>query len=432
MAYPALQKVAEIWGVEDNLDSLRDALMRTQVILQDAEEQQLTNKPVRLWLSNLKSAASDAEDILDFFIASEAVFRFKNPATYFSFPITTASVAEKIKKELHRLEKTINEGLSTFNFRVPCTEEDWLLRRRLKFFTNKRETGSCVVDSKIYGRDDEKEKLVKLLLSKGTSQDGYATCIPVIGIGGIGKTTLTQLAYNDERVVKHFDCRIWIFVSEDFDVKKIMKIAIECATEDECKLLEIELLQSRLSKLLQKKRYLIVLDDVWTEDQDVPCLQGVLMAAKSLSQPADDDCWSLFKHRAFGRREEEKYPNLTRIGKEIIKKIGGVPLAAKKASFQKKEGKRPEDIGEEYFSELLWISFLQEVRLHDGGEIIGYKMNDIIHDLAQYVAGKEYVVLNRVRHKIGHQQRFATHLLFIDMVQELHVMFSYLDQCTRY
>ncbi|CAB4289926.1 unnamed protein product [Prunus armeniaca] len=480
LAYPALQKVAEIWGVEDNLDSLRDALMRTQVILQDAEEQQLTNKPVRLWLSNLKSAASDAEDILDFL----------------SLPKPSSALKTQLHiSELHRLEKTINEGLSTFNFRVPCTEEDWLLRRRLKFFTNKRETGSCVVDSKIYGRDDEKEKLVKLLVSKGTSQDGYATCIPVIGIGGIGKTTLTQLAYNDERVVKHFDSRIWIFVSEDFDVKKIMKTAIECATEDECKLSEIEILQSRLSKLLQKKRYLIVLDDVWTEDQDdwdnlIPLLTGgldgckIIVTTRSQKIPfvmdfpnspfylnglKNDDCWSLFKHRAFGRGEEEKYPNLTRIGKEIIKKVGGVPLAAKslgssmrlkreekqwlfmrdcelweldesqhkvfpalmlslpphlrqcfafcslfpkKYEFNKhklihlwmaegfipKEGsKQPEDIGEEYFSELLWISFLQEVRLHEGGEIIGYKMNDIIHDLAQYVAGKEYVVLEQGR-----------------------------------
>ncbi|CAB4320356.1 unnamed protein product [Prunus armeniaca] len=62
--------------------------------------------------------------------------------------------------------------------------------------------------------------------------------------------------------------------------------------------------------------------------------------------------------------------------------------------FIPEEGsKRPEHIGEEYFSELLWILFLQEVRPHDGEEIIGYKMNDIIHDLARYVAGKEYVVL---------------------------------------
>ncbi|KAI5313878.1 hypothetical protein L3X38_043054 [Prunus dulcis] len=180
LASPALQKLSDIWGVKDNHDSLQRDLMRVQAILQDAGEKQLTNKSVRLWLSNLKNAASDAEDLLDSFITQETI-----------------------------------KGYDA---------EDLLMYMQL--------------------------------------------CIPIIGIGGIGKTTLTQLAYNDERVVQHFDSRIWIFVSEDFNVKKIMQEAIERATEDECKLSKIELLQSLVSKLLQKKRYLIVLDDVWTEDQD--------------------------------------------------------------------------------------------------------------------------------------------------------------------
>ncbi|KAL6269907.1 hypothetical protein ACE6H2_026818 [Prunus campanulata] len=499
LASPALEKLADIWGVKDNFYSLRDALMRTQAILQEAEEQQITNKYVRLWLSNLKNAASDAEDLLDFFIPRKSVIQLQkalkrlleNPVSsltaVFGFPITKGSDAEKIKKALHRLEKTINEGLSTFNFSEPKIYGD----RR----PGTRESVSCVDYSNIYGRDNEIEQLVKLLLSSETSQDGYATCIPITGIGGIGKTTLAQLAYHDERVSQHFDSRMWIFVSQDFNVKKIMKAAIELATEDKCKSSEMELLQSRLSKLLQKKRYLIVLDDVWTEDQDdwdklrplfTAGLNGckIIVTTRSQKIPlminfphspqfvlnglTDDDCWSLFKHGAFGREEEEvKYPNLTRIGKEIIKKFGGMPLAAKSLGssmrpkreerqwlfmrdcelweldeshhklfpalmlslpshlrqcfafcslfpknyefkkqklihlwmaegFIPEEGsKRPEDIGDEYFSELLWISFLQEVRLHEGGETIGYKMNDIIHDLARYVAGKEYVVLEQ-------------------------------------
>ncbi|CAL2278270.1 unnamed protein product [Prunus armeniaca] len=344
LASPALEALADIWGVEDNRDSLQDSLKRVQAILQAAEDQQLTNKYVMFWLSNLKNAASDAEDLLDKYVSlfqSSKTIRFAEFLTKPFYP-----KAEKIKKTIHRLEKTINEGLSTFNFREPSIGD----RRSIQ-----RETDSCVDDSKIYGRDDEKEKLVKLLLSLETSQDGYATCIPIIGIGGIGKTTLTRLAYNDERVVQHFDSRIWIFVSEDFNVKKIMKAAIECATEDECKLSEIELLQSRLSKLLQKKRCLIVLDDVWTEDQDdwdklralfrggldgckiivttrsqkIPFMMDFPNSPFYLNGLEDDDCWSLFKDRAFRCGEEEKYPNLTRIGKEIIKKVGGVPLAAK-------------------------------------------------------------------------------------------------------
>ncbi|CAL8175686.1 unnamed protein product [Prunus armeniaca] len=493
LASPTLQKLSDMWGVKDNRHKLQLALKKVQAILQDAEEQQLINKSVRLWLSNLKNAASVAEDLLDSFIAQENIEGSLRSArrdfTSISSYVTEGYDAERIREALRKLEMTVHDGLFEFNFREPR-----IVDRR----STKRETVSRVVDSKIYGRDDDKEKLVKLLLSSETSEDGYATCIPIIGIGGIGKTTLTQLAYNDERVLQHFDSRIWIFVSEEFNVKKIMKAAIESAIGVECNLSEIELLQSRLSQLLQKKRYLIVLDDIWTEDQDDwdklrPLFSGgldgckIIVTTRSKKIPfmmdfpnspfflnglKDDDCWSLFKHRAFGRGEEEKYPTLSRIGKQIVKKCGGVPLAAKSLGssmrlkreenqwsimrdcqlweldvskhkflpalmlsyhhlpshvkqcfafcslfpknyefkkqklihlwmaedFIPEEGsKRPEDIGDEYFSELLWISFLQEVRLHEGGETIGYKMNDIIHDLARYVAGKEYVVLEQGR-----------------------------------
>ncbi|CAL9021585.1 unnamed protein product [Prunus brigantina] len=480
LASPALEAIADTLGFEDKLNSLRDSIKRVKAILQAAEDKQITNQYVRLWLSNLKKAVSDAEDLLDLSFACYT-------DRYHINSILNGPHAAKIKEAIQRLEKTINEGLSTFNFGEPSIGD----RRSIL-----RETGPCILDPKIYGRDDEKEKLVDLLLSSETSQDGSATCIPIIGIGGIGKTTLAQLAYNDERVSKHFGSRMWVFVSENFNVKKIMRDAIELVTKKKCKLSAIASLQSRLLELLQKNRCLIVLDNVWTEDWDdwkelnglTPLFRAglggckIILTTRSQQIPLimrfpnspfylnglkDDDCWSVFKQEAFQCGEEEKYSNLTRIGKEIIKKIGGVPLAAKclgrsmlsereenkwlfkrdcelwesdesknklflplmlslsphlrqcfafcslfpknyefkkqklihlwmAEGFIPEEGsKQPEDIGEEYFSELLGIYFLQEVRLHDGGEIIGYKMNDIFHDLARYVAGKEYVVFEQ-------------------------------------
>ncbi|KAK9910923.1 hypothetical protein M0R45_034857 [Rubus argutus] len=71
VASPVLQKLADIWDMKDNLQSLQHALMMVQATLEDAEEQQLTNKAVRLWLSKLKNAAHDADDLLDFFVAKE-------------------------------------------------------------------------------------------------------------------------------------------------------------------------------------------------------------------------------------------------------------------------------------------------------------------------------------------------------------------------
>lgn len=349
VASPVLQKLADIWDMKDNLQSLQHALMMVQAILEDAEEQQLTNKAVRLWLSKLKNAARDADDLLDLFVAkettNETILGYRQLGTL-HFSLTQYIDADKVKKMLLALEMTVNEGLCKFSFR-----ETSMVDRR----SDKGETSSFVIKSEIYGREDDKEKVVRLLLSSEAYQDGYAMCLPIIGIGGMGKTTLAQLAYNDERVIQHFDVRMWTFVSNDFNINKIMKSIIESVTREECKFSESDLLQSRLWHLLHIKRYLIVLDDVWTEDQDdwdklKPLFRGgvdgckIIVTSRSKKVPfmmdsptspyylkglMEVDCWALFKQQAFGRGEEENYPNLCLIGKRMAKKCGGVPLAAK-------------------------------------------------------------------------------------------------------
>ncbi|XP_062000889.1 disease resistance protein RGA2-like isoform X2 [Rosa rugosa] len=227
VASPVLQKLADIWDMKDNLQSLQHALVMVQAVLEDAEEQQLTNKAVRLWLSKLKNAAHDAYDLLDFVTAKG---RTMSPGKgKWTLAISKSIDADKVRKMLLTLEMTVNEGLLKFNFREPRTVDRQ---------SDKRETSSFVVESEIYGRADDKEELVKLLLSSECHQDGHAMCIPIIGIGGIGKTTLAQLAYNDERVIQHFDVRLWTFVSDDFNIKKIMKSIIESITREDCKFSE--------------------------------------------------------------------------------------------------------------------------------------------------------------------------------------------------
>ncbi|XXG88283.1 hypothetical protein AAC387_Pa12g0512 [Persea americana] len=172
-------------------------------------------------------------------------------------------------------------------------------------------------------------------------------------MGGLGKTTLAKLVYNDWRVTRYFDQRIWVFVSEKFDSAEIMRAIIE-SDQERCGLERMELLQSRLRKTLSGKRYLLVLDDVWNENQEAWLqLKSLLNVGKKgskiiattrsnivghmmgtlpthhLEGLPEEDCWHLFKQRAFPTRDEETYPDLVRIGKEIVKKCKGVPLVAK-------------------------------------------------------------------------------------------------------
>ncbi|XP_020087402.1 putative disease resistance protein RGA1 [Ananas comosus] len=84
-----------------------------------------------------------------------------------------------------------------------------------------RETFSAVDEKEIVGRYDDKEKIVKLLLE--TAGDHDVSVIPIVGLGGLGKTTLAQMAFNDGRVTgqQRFDLRVWVCVSTDFHMKTI-------------------------------------------------------------------------------------------------------------------------------------------------------------------------------------------------------------------
>ncbi|XP_057478306.1 putative disease resistance protein RGA4 [Actinidia eriantha] len=161
------------------------------------------------------------------------------------------------------------------------------------------------------------------------------------------------MVFIDERVKRHFDPKVWVFVSQDFDVKRVIKATIESASGKSCEDLALDALQRKLEEMLNMKRYLIVLDDVWNEDQEkwdrlkyaLACgSKGAsIIATTRLKKVAsivrtmpphhlpflsEDECWLLFRQRAFGDGNEE-HPNLVAIGKEIVKKCGGVPLAAK-------------------------------------------------------------------------------------------------------
>lgn len=113
----------------------------------------------------------------------------------------------------------------------------------------------------LIGREKEKEEIVKMLLTEESS----FSVIPLVGMGGIGKTTLAQIVYNDNLVVNNFELRIWISVSINFDLIRISKSIIECITGKRCKLADLDPIQLKLQSLLRGRKFLLVLDDLWTE-----------------------------------------------------------------------------------------------------------------------------------------------------------------------
>lgn len=130
-----------------------------------------------------------------------------------------------------------------------------------------RETHSKPDDfTKIFGRDDDKEVVVKLLLNQQAQRK--VQVLLIFGMGGLGKTTLAKIVYNDQVVHQHFQLKMWHYVSYNFDAIALLKSIIELATNGSCDLPgSIELLKKRLEQVIGQNRFMLVLDDVWNEDE---------------------------------------------------------------------------------------------------------------------------------------------------------------------
>ncbi|KAK2633745.1 hypothetical protein Ddye_028537 [Dipteronia dyeriana] len=345
-----------IWGVDQEMKKLSSLLSTIQAVLEDAEEKQITNKPLQNWLRKLKDAAYKVDDILDECATEAALLESNRQNSSFNKKVCTSCLTPHNVMFRHRIGsrmRDIRERLDEIaEERLKFHLMEGGVERRSRVIEN-RQTGSIITQSQVYGREEDKERIVECLVEKVAGSDNVSV-YPIVGLGGLGKTTLAQMVFNDERIMSHFELRIWVCVSEDFSLSRIIKDIIESATGSACENLELDPLQEVLQSLSHEKlRYLLVLHGVWNEDQEkwdrlkyvLACgsrgasiivttrIQTVAshmgtMPLHQLSGLTEDDCWSLFKERAF-RREKEERPNLVALGKEIVSKCGGLPLVIK-------------------------------------------------------------------------------------------------------
>ncbi|KAJ1266250.1 hypothetical protein BS78_08G136600 [Paspalum vaginatum] len=359
----------------EELRKLERTTRRILATLHDADQHwNIREESTKLRLRELKELAYDIEGVVTEYEHEtgrcDKMEALKRYTTYqdtgkrkrheeneaYSVDSGVVQVPYELVSRIRKIEERFNE-IKHFSTHFSLSEDDgerWLAPD----ISSLRQTSSFLISAKrIFGRDKDIEIVVEKLLSSDDAESRggshVVSVLAIVGMEGLGKTTLAQLVYNDPRLRHSFDKHAWVYVSEHFDVSAISRDIVNTLTEGACEFTELADLQEKLADEIKGKRVLLVLDNVQNERGDFWDLLCLPMCAARickiiLTSRSDeaarlvqtmpphrpcclsfDDSWSLFKQVAFpGDQELQAAPaNLIQIGKKIVKKCKGLPLA---------------------------------------------------------------------------------------------------------
>ncbi|XP_021762210.1 putative disease resistance protein At3g14460 [Chenopodium quinoa] len=327
-----------------------------EAVLSDAGQKQLdsSNNGVKSWMQDLQDLAYDLEDVLDAFATQAHIYELmikedvhgrvlkNNDPNLASSPnnnmvqsiVVSGSKAvehlsfmfnsgQDLTAKIEEINQQLKEILSQtkgLGLSVHVMQQQVIPPRAEREWKSWRESTSLLCEPFVYGREGDRKETISRLLNDESSMTGNNyVVIPIVGIGGIGKTTLAQLIYNDEEV-NVFSLKAWVY------------------------------------KVLTGRRFLIVLDDIWNEkysDWDrlrTPLragAKGSRVVATTRSQKvarvmnpqlnsmilleglSDDDCWRIIVQNAFDDAGISLSPNFSLMRDDMTRKCRGLPMVAK-------------------------------------------------------------------------------------------------------
>ncbi|KAK1428584.1 hypothetical protein QVD17_17422 [Tagetes erecta] len=358
LASADLIRLARSVGVYSELEKWNNTLFQIQAVLVDAGHKHIKEKSVQLWLNKLQHLAYEIDDVLDG-LTTEAMCRklkqecnsskllsINSASCCTVFNLCTIKYDSKMSFKLDEITTKLNGLVEEKNILGLVNNVE-----RSNGKSGRLEETSLVDLSRIVGRDGDKEVLLGKLLGR-ESRDENVSIVSIVGLGGIGKTTLAQVLYNDKEVRDHFKLMSWVCVSDEFDVFNISKAIFKDVGGEDKKFETLNQLQLTLTEKLANKRFLLVLDDVWNENYDewellqrpfvvgAPGSKVIVTTRKTmvasvmdsvqtyhLELLSNEKALSLLAQHALGKQNFDAHPTLKSHGEGIVKKCGGLPLA---------------------------------------------------------------------------------------------------------
>ncbi|KAM7493485.1 hypothetical protein LguiB_028094 [Lonicera macranthoides] len=243
-------------GVEDHIKSLYVDLVQINQFLQDSKGKR---EMVKELVSLIRNVAHRAEDVIDRYVINMAKHKRRNTLPKFWHSLEHTIMLRTVAKDIQSIQNEIAIIYSSrekYRTENKGASDDYLDKRHML-----NRYRSKVEDVEVVGFVNDAKTMMDML----SKTEGRLDVISIVGMGGLGKTILAKKIYNDNFVKERFDCCAWVNVSQEFETKELLLNILRSIAESIGGTYNMneDGLAEEMRKLLQGKRYLIVLDDVW-------------------------------------------------------------------------------------------------------------------------------------------------------------------------
>ncbi|XP_074306826.1 putative disease resistance protein RGA3 [Silene latifolia] len=361
----ASEEVQLALGYRDQLDKLRRKFEYVEAFLVDLSRSNHQAQQIKLldtWLKRFQDVAYLTDDLMDEYayqvIRQKVCFRSRNINLFrHCFVCTPVFFRFRMSLKVRNILSLFDEldaeaksiGLNQVEIARDAVRETYNGNVRYgncRSWNQAREH----VSGGFVGRKDDERKLLEMLCDS-FNEDSSLPIVSIVGMGGLGKTTLARRAYDHQTVNTHFgDNKVWICVSENFSIIRILNEMVEAVTSNKGDLSNKDGIVRKLEEKLKGKKFLLVLDDVWKEDQVlwdslreslkwIGGLPGSVVLMTTRKKKVADAARAIYKHELEGLSEDDSWGLLKQnvgihddscleeIGRRIANKCKGVPLA---------------------------------------------------------------------------------------------------------
>ncbi|CAI9786084.1 unnamed protein product [Fraxinus pennsylvanica] len=348
-------------GVRKDFEYVRDELERMIAFLRVADGFEESDPELKVWVKQVREIANDTEDVIDEFLLHSTLNHGRHGIHGFlgelcsslkNF-IFTPKVASEIRSIISRV-RNIAEGHQRYCYKLSIQEQGSSSGFVDYSVNDCRGDALLLKEGELVGIEHHKQNLIRMLIEK----DLGLKVISVVGMGGLGKTTLVKRLFDDSVVKKHFQNHAWLTVSRSFKIEDLLKDTIQ-QLFDEIKQplpegtgsMNSNRLKEIIREFLLGRRYVLVFDDVWS----IPAWEAIKYALPNenhgsriilttrlinvassscietngfvyeLNPLSEEESWTLFCQKTF---QGNSCPHhLIEICSNILRKCGGLPLA---------------------------------------------------------------------------------------------------------